>query len=786
MKKTMSKGITWLFISVLTAFAAFPSAASGETELDYEALFRNTVILYVGSPNAVVDAADRIVDEDNFQVAPFVKNGRTLVPLRFVSESLGASVVWDAATSTATLVKGKTKVTIAQASKRMTVNGAAKTLDVAAANAHNRLFVPLRAISEAFGQFVMYERGAIVVSAASLLDPVRDRDMIDYLIFMLEPFRKDSYTGKTLSVEQLAAYEQSVVLLESYDLEGNPLGFGSAFAVGYGLFLTNYHVIEDADQYRIVTAQDRYYEVEGIVAVDANADLDLVKTVIRTNVPPLRLAASTKGLAKGQPVVAIGNPEGLQNTVSTGIVSGVRDFGGYRLIQTTAPISPGSSGGPLLDAKGEVIGVNTLGSEQGNLNFAVSVEYAKNWVDYYKPVPFRGIPAFDEDFFSGPELPEEETNEPAPDSGIMNEDATTADDPAAATNPEPAPVTEPAPVPTPSPSPEPTPTPAPPPSAGGQPSAAEVHAVAAVMTEAVADPTRPVVYFIDETQSAVAAYDYEQRRVVAVSPRFGQPPRKLAYANGELFAIYSDAEYSPYRFDNVQGGEVVVFSPETMTVKDRWETRIDPYEFAVDAAGRFVYVASGSGQWTEVVSYDRTTKQELSARSIRNASSIALHPFEDRLYSVDSDISPRDLAVYRIEAGAFVDGYGSPYHGEYNLSTTIGVTPDGKYVLNGSGHVFLATNNRTTNMQHAGASLAAFDAIASDASRPESFYTGQGNTITVYDTATMKATAAWTTNGAILKLTSSGDRLIAVTLVKGGSGTFPKYAFEIFHQVSGQ
>lgn len=237
-----------------------------------------------------------------------------------------------------------------------------------------------------------------MISNKTILRPYWDREIVDYLKFVLAPYQKIPYTGKKLSTQKIASFEQSVVLLESLDRDGNSVGFGSAFAIGYGLFLTNYHVIDGASSYGIYTGHDQYYEVAGVVAADKQADLALVKTKIRTNMPPLR-TASTQNLAKGQPVVTIGNPEGLQNTISTGIISGFRYFDGMDLIQFTAPIAEGSSGGALFNKKGEVIGVTTSGADYGNLNFAVPIEYAKPWIAKYKTMSFSKIRVLNQDKF---------------------------------------------------------------------------------------------------------------------------------------------------------------------------------------------------------------------------------------------------------------------------------------------------------------------------------------------------------------------------------------------------
>jgi hypothetical protein len=167
----------------------------------------------------------------------------------------------------------------------------------------------------------------------------------------------------------------SVVLLVMQDANGQPASLGSGFFVGEGLIATNVHVVRGASsgQARRVGLA-RAYAVNSVVAVDARADLAVLKIPGFVG-PPLKLGQS-EDVAVGDAVYAIGNPEGLEGTFSQGIVSGIRTIGGDKLLQITAPISPGSSGGPVINARGEVVGVAVAAFSEGqNLNFAIPSSY---------------------------------------------------------------------------------------------------------------------------------------------------------------------------------------------------------------------------------------------------------------------------------------------------------------------------------------------------------------------------------------------------------------------------
>ena len=168
-----------------------------------------------------------------------------------------------------------------------------------------------------------------------------------------------------------------------------PNGTGSGFIIDdQGHILTNNHVVSEADRLEVTLSDGTTYAAK-LVGRDSRFDL----AVIKAEIPADRLRAvrlgDSDGLQVGEQVVAIGNPYGLDGTVTTGVVSGRRPLvsepGGdgvlVNAIQTDTSINPGNSGGPLLNARGEVIGVTTLGlmpnGGQAGLNFAIPINNAK-------------------------------------------------------------------------------------------------------------------------------------------------------------------------------------------------------------------------------------------------------------------------------------------------------------------------------------------------------------------------------------------------------------------------
>lgn len=165
----------------------------------------------------------------------------------------------------------------------------------------------------------------------------------------------------------------SVVLIVMEDVSGQPLALGSGFLIANDLIATNHHVIQGAaGGYAKGVGQEKKVRLSGIVGTDPVADLALLK-LAEPKSPAVVLGDDT-ALEPGDEIFAIGNPLGLEGSISQGIVSGVRQFAGHKLFQITAPISPGSSGGPVVGATGKVVGIAVGTFTDGqNVNFAIHV-----------------------------------------------------------------------------------------------------------------------------------------------------------------------------------------------------------------------------------------------------------------------------------------------------------------------------------------------------------------------------------------------------------------------------
>ena len=196
-----------------------------------------------------------------------------------------------------------------------------------------------------------------------------------HLLFLFFFFSLNTF-GQSLSdlVEQ---NEKAVFLILTYDKYGNPLSQGTGFFINInGTAITNVHVLENAAKAEIKTTDNQTYSIAQILDFDNNFDLAKFKIANPNNNKLSAITIADLPPKKGEDIFVISNPQGLENTVSNGIVSSVREVEGYgHVIQVTAPVSPGSSGAPVFNSKGQVIGVITFLVNDGqNLNFAIDIK----------------------------------------------------------------------------------------------------------------------------------------------------------------------------------------------------------------------------------------------------------------------------------------------------------------------------------------------------------------------------------------------------------------------------
>lgn len=155
----------------------------GDAEVSLQKRLNDAVVLFTGSPIALVNNTESPVDEENAEVYPYTKEGRVLVPLRFLADSLQAEITWEEHTSAVIFTKGNKTVQFTLGVPQMLINGREVTIECGPEIVNGRTFVPVRAISEALGKKVFYNRGLIVLSDKNnLFNPATEKTLIDTLI----------------------------------------------------------------------------------------------------------------------------------------------------------------------------------------------------------------------------------------------------------------------------------------------------------------------------------------------------------------------------------------------------------------------------------------------------------------------------------------------------------------------------------------------------------------------------------------------------------------------------
>ena len=252
----------------------------------------------------------------SFDTVPCIENGRVLVPMRGVLESLGYSVHWQEHTKTVLAMKNGMTISLPLNSQTVTVNNEDVSIDVPAKLHGSRTFVPLRFLAEYSGADVSWDENSSTVIIYS----------------------NDAQGYKK---------EDSIVYAQTNKMQGSGIVLSTN-----GLIATNYHLIENASTIQFIFNDGQIYQGKTtVVGLDPQRDIALLR-IEKSGLTP-SLVSET--YAVDDMVTAIGSPHGIRNTATTGIISGFDQD----VISTTAVIAKGSSGGGLFDASDRLIGMTS-------------------------------------------------------------------------------------------------------------------------------------------------------------------------------------------------------------------------------------------------------------------------------------------------------------------------------------------------------------------------------------------------------------------------------------------
>lgn len=366
-----------IIISVILVLLLIPASASA----------KSTSLSLVINGNYIASAT-----------SPIIINNTTYIPMRALFENIDFTVVYypEYKSALASYNKGPFEIAFTINSNNVDVSSTflestTKKIKISGKPIFLKgtVYVPMRAFSELLGANVSYDKYRYAVYFNSSVEKIRSK-VYPLVGLPLEEGAAtnnidivNNDTKKVLSAKEIAQLMDRVGYVISYDNQGNPISSGSGFTLAGGIFITNHHVVENSSGI-LVKLDGTVYDSNGWYKFD-NPTTDIFGVFLSTSynenggitgISPSKYLNYDVNLPEvGDKVYAIGSPQGLENSLSEGIISGIRTIDGITTIQHTADIDHGSSGGALLDEYGNVIGVTNAGISGGNLEFAIPIKY---------------------------------------------------------------------------------------------------------------------------------------------------------------------------------------------------------------------------------------------------------------------------------------------------------------------------------------------------------------------------------------------------------------------------
>ncbi|WP_010246700.1 stalk domain-containing protein [Acetivibrio cellulolyticus] len=660
-RKFLAVFVLLVYVVMIQPMSAFSS--------DYSSIIssrlKNAIVLCIGTPKAYVNNVETVIDNQNTDIMPVIVNGRSLVPVRFISEKLGAQINWNASTSTATILYGDQTASITLNSSKFSLNNSTYNLDAPASSIGGRLYLPLRTMVEKImNKNILYYDGVIIVSdVKDLFNINAEKEMLKQVKYLF--------------------YE---TILESRVICNNRLKLDIPVA------FSNATIPPSTDKSTVID-----------VLWQNNIDGSIIQ-VIHTDVS---ITNKQVGQYKNEilnNIIASLN-ENFEST--KWIENKLYSVNGINVLRSDGIIKSPDNDIPLYMSNAYF----SLGGKEYSVMFMCD----SNEIYLWKNALNRMINSIRIGKFTPSAASSNEIHPPLLIPGDSSQ-----------TNG----------VPSSTPSPE-------------------INGIAldlkpdnskqsAEFNRSTINPEKPIIYITAKNSKTLYSINYQTKEVLYKT--FEKTPEALRYYNNKLYVSLTQGHQS----NGGKAGDIAAVDPNTLNVLDTYYLDFDPFDFVVGHDG-LLYITGGSDQWTDLKSYDTSTKTMGNNSSIRMGSYIELHPVYDRLYTIDTNVSPIDYKMYDYTDGVFTNSYDSPYHGDYKMSPYFKISPDGKYLFNSAGTIFSSNVSKDQDVKFVYNLGKTFSDIEFNLDT-NNFYTASGSTITAYDYGTFSAAKTYTTTGSIQRM----------------------------------
>jgi hypothetical protein len=213
------------------------------------------------------------------------------------------------------------------------------------------------------------------------------------------------------------------------------------------------------------------------------------------------------------------------------------------------------------------------------------------------------------------------------------------------------------------------------------------------------DPDKPVIYATRLGSKTIYSINFITGEIKGVALPY--PAERLELYNHKLYVTQQKMAHEYYTTSPLTGA-IAEVDTSTFTATRLIDIDTDPFDIAIDENG-YAYIAPGSNQWATMKVYSLATGGEIpntSVNNIRFKSYLYYNPEASKVYSISTDLSPRDVDAYEVDKGVIKAHYDSPYHGDYPLESFAKITPDGASMINNSGVAFDLTMFKSGDMTY--------------------------------------------------------------------------------------